>query len=167
MNILFAQIFALFSSLCLLVSFWQRKRKNILNLQILDSTFDIIQYVLLGAYTGCLISLLGAMRAYAFKKKSNKIFLILFITLYIIASILTFNTYISFLPLFAAIIYTLVVWNKEEKNIRFFSIFVFMLWMIYDILVKAYVSSITDVILIISNSIAFYKLDNKGVDRDE
>ena len=42
-----------------------------------------------------------------------------------------------------------------------------MLWMIYDILVKAYVSSITDVILIISNSIAFYKLDNKGVEWDE
>ena len=71
------------------------------------------------------------------------------------------------IPLFAAIIYTLVVWNKEEKNIRFFFFFFFMLWMIYDILVKAYVSSITDVILIISNSIAFYKLDNKGVDSYE
>ena len=63
----------------------------------------------------------------------------------------------------AALIYTTVTWNKKEKNIRLFSILVFILWFIYDILVKAYVSSITDVVLIISNTIAFYKLDIKKV----
>ena len=62
----------------------------------------------------------------------------------------------------AALIYTIVTWNKKEKNIRLFSILVFMLWFIYDILVKAYVSSITDIILIISNIMAFYNLDIKN-----
>ena len=162
MNIIIAQIFAFCSSLCLLISFWQRKRKNILNLQILDSSFDIIQYILLNAYTGCLISFLGALRAFVFKRTNNKLFLISFIILYISASIITFSGYISLLPLIASIMYTAVVWNKKEKNIRFFSIFVFLLWMIYDIIVKAYVSSITDIVLIISNIVAFYKIDIKG-----
>ena len=119
-----------------------------------------MQYFLLGAYTGSLISLLGATRAYTFSKTNNKCFLALF---YTIASIITFNGLISIIPLTAALIYTTVTWNKKEKNIRLFSILVFILWFIYDILVKAYVSSITDVVLIISNTIAFYKLDIKKV----
>ncbi len=162
MYFVLAQIFAFLSSLCLLVSFWQRKRKKILFFQTLDSTFDIIQYSLLGAYTGSLISLLGATRAYTFSKTNNKFFLFLFLLLYVIASIITFNGLISFLPLIAALVYTIVTWNKKEKNIRIFSILVFFLWLIYDILVKAYISSITDIILIVSNSLAFYKLDKKG-----
>ena len=162
MYFVLAQIFAFLSSLCLLVSFWQRKRKKILFFQTLDSTFDIIQYSLLGAYTGSLISLLGATRAYTFSKTNNKFFLFLFLLLYVIASIITFNGLISFLPLIAALVYTIVTWNKKEKNIRIFSILVFFLWLIYDILVKAYISSITDIILIVSNSLAFYKLYKKG-----
>lgn len=162
MNFILAQTFAFFSSLCLLFSFWQKKRKQILFFQILDSTFDILQYFLLGAYTGSLISLLGATRAYTFSKTNNKFFLILFLLLYTISSIITFNGLISIVPLIAALIYTIVTWNKKEKNIRLFSILVFILWFIYDILVKAYVSSITDIILIISNFLAFYKLDIKN-----
>lgn len=159
MYFVLAQIFALLSSICLLLSFWQRKRKQILHFQVLDSLFDIIQYLLLGAYTGSLISLLGSLRAYAFSKTNNTLWLILFLILYIIASIFTYNGLISLFPLMAALTYTLVVWNKKEKNIRLFSILVFLLWFIYDILVGAYVSSITDSILILSNIIAYYKLD--------
>lgn len=159
MNFILAQIFAFFSSLCLLLSFWQNRRKQILFFQILDSSFDILQYFLLGAYTGSLISLLGAMRAYTFSKTNNKFFLVLFLSLYIIASVITFDGIISIIPLSAALIYTMVTWNKEEKNIRLFSILVFVLWFIYDVLIKAYVSSITDIVLIISNSVALYKLD--------
>lgn len=164
MSFILAQIFALLSSLCLLISFWQKKRNKILFFQILDSSFDIIQYLLLGAYTGGLISLLGATRAYTFSKSNKKQFLFLFLTLYIIASIITFSGWESIIPLIAALIYTVVIWNKKEKNIRLFSILVFILWFIYDVLVKAYVSSITDIVLVISNTIAFYKLDfsNKG-----
>lgn len=162
MNLLLAQVFAFLSSSCLLISFWQKKRIKILFFQILDSAFDIIQYTLLGAYTGSLISLLGATRAYTFSKTNNKYFLFLFLLLYIIASLITFDGVISFIPLIAALVYTIVTWNKKEKNIRLFSILVFILWFIYDILVKAYVSSITDIVLVVSNFIAFYKLDLKN-----
>lgn len=161
MNVLIAQIFALCSSLCLLLSFWQKKRIKILFFQTLDSIFDIIQYFLLGAYTGSCISLLGALRAYTFSKTNYKFFLYLFLGLYTLASILTFDGMISIIPLLAALLYTLVTWNKKEKYIRMFSILVFSLWFLYDILVQAYVSSCTDLVLIISNSLALYKLDIK------
>lgn len=48
------------------------------------------------------------------------------------------------------------------KIIRAGSIFVFLLWFLYDLLVGAYVSLITDVILIVSNALAVYKLDIKN-----
>lgn len=157
-----AQVFAFLSSVCLLASFWQKKRERILTLQILDSLFDILQYFLLGAYTGGLISFLGAIRAYVFKRHNNHIYLWLFLTLYSIASFITFDGIISVIPLVAALTYTIIVWNKREKIIRAGSIFVFLLWFLYDLLVGAYVSLITDVVLIVSNLLAVYKLDIKS-----
>lgn len=167
MYFILAQVFALLSSTCLLISFWQKKRNKILFFQILDSTFDVLQYLLLGAYTGGAISLLGATRAYCFSKTTNKKFLYLFLGLYIVASLVTFDGAISLIPLLAALIYTIVVWNKKEKNIRLYSIFVFMLWLIYDVLVGAYVNSITDIVLIVSNIMAFNKLDRKVRNKEE
>ena len=161
MYFILAQVFALLSSTCLLISFWQKKRNKILFFQILDSTFDVLQYLLLGAYTGGAISLLGATRAYCFSKTKNKKFLYLFLGLYIVASLVTFDGAISLIPLLAALIYTIVVWNKKEKNIRLYSVFVFILWLIYDVLVGAYVNAITDIVLIVSNILAFNKLDRK------
>ena len=152
-NFILAQTFAFLSSLCLLFSFWKKKRKQILFFQILDSTFDILQYFLLGAYTGSLISLLGMACAFTFTKTNNRLFQALFLLLYMLVSIMTFNGLISIIPLIASLVYTIVTWNKKERNIRLFSIIVFLLWFIYDILVKAYVSSITDIILIISQSV--------------
>lgn len=105
--------------------------------------------------------MLGALRAYTFSKTNHKFFLYLFLGLYTLASILTFDGMISIIPLLAALLYTLVTWNKNEKYIRMFSILVFSLWFLYDILVQAYVSSCTDLVLIISNSLALYKLDIK------
>ena len=158
MNLLFAQVFAFLSSLCLLISFWQRKRKKILFFQMLDSLFDVFQYILLGAYTA---SLLGSTRAYFFSKFNKKIFLYIFLLLYIISAIITFNGLITVIPLIASLIYTVVIWNKKEKYIRLYSILVFILWLTHDILVEAYVSSIVDLVIIISNSIAIYKIDLK------
>ncbi|MBE5819796.1 MAG: YgjV family protein [Clostridiales bacterium] len=161
MNLLLAQVFALLSSLCLLISFWQKKRKNILFFQMLDSLFDVFQYIFLGAYTASLISLLGSTRAYFFSKFNKKVFLYIFLLLYIISAIITFNGLITVIPLIAALIYTVVIWNKKEKYIRLYSILVFILWLTHDILVEAYVSSIVDLVIIISNSIAIYKIDLK------
>ena len=167
MYFILAQVFALLSSTCLLISFWQKKRNKILFFQILDSTFDVLQYLLLGAYTGGAISLLGATRAYCFSKTTNKKFLYLFLGLYIVASLVTFDGAISLIPLLAALIYTIVVWNKKERNIRLYSIFVFILWLIYDVLVGAYVNAITDIVLIVSNIMAFNKIDRKVRNKEE
>lgn len=163
-NFYLAQLLALLSSFFLLISFWQKKRKKILFFQMLDSFFGVLQYLLLGAFTGGIINFLGAIRALFFSKSNNKYYLYLFLALYIIASLITFNGIKSLIPLLAALIYTVVIWNKEEKNIRFFSIFVFMLWFIYDFLVKAYVSFTTDIILILSNIFAInrYKMRLKN-----
>lgn len=160
-HFLLAQIFAFLSSLCLLFSFWQKRRKRILFFQMLDSCFDIIQYFLLGAYTGSIISFLGSVRAIIFLKKDEKFYLYLFLILYFIFSVITYNGIISLFPMCAALMYTVVIWNRKEKNIRLFSIFVFLLWFVYDVLMRAYVSCITDAILVLSNLLAYCKIDEK------
>lgn len=63
-----AQLFAVLSFVALLISYWQTKRSRILFYQILDSLFDVIQYFLLGGYTGSFINLIGALRAYFLEK---------------------------------------------------------------------------------------------------
>lgn len=158
-----AQLFAVLSFVALLISYWQTKRSRILFYQILDSLFDVIQYFLLGGYTGSFINLIGALRAYIFGKEYNtNDMLYIFLLLYMIIGVVTYDGILSILPTIAALFYTIVVWKGNPKQIRFAAIFVSIVWICYSYSVMAYMAMITEGILLCSNIIAIIKLDRKN-----
>lgn len=115
-----AQIFAILSFIALLTSYWQTKRSKILFYQILDSLFDVIQYFLLGGYTGSFTNLVGALRAYMFGKEYHSNYILyVFLLLYMMIGIVTYNGLLSLLPTMAALFYTVIVWkgNPPKKKI--------------------------------------------------
>lgn len=157
-----AQLFAILSFIALLISYWQTKRSKILFYQILDSLFDVVQYFLLGGYTGSFTNLIGAVRAYIFGKEYNSnVILYIFLCLYTLIGIVTYNGLFSLLPTIAALFYTVVVWKGNPKQIRIAAIFVSILWIIYSYSVMAYMAMITEGILLCSNLFAILYLDKK------
>lgn len=171
-----AQIFGLLGLAVMIYSLFQKQKNKMLWFVVLNGLFFGCQYFLLNAYSGMLSNFFGIIRTYICKEKENKKFLnkwfvvTLFIIGYIIIGIITFDGHIiSLLPIIAEILYVLTLWQKSVKTIRYGTLAMVILWLIYDVVVRAYPSLITDLIVMISTMIAIYvnDLKMKGMNKSE
>ena len=155
MAYIFSQICAILATIILGITYISKSKKNILFFCIISATMYGIQYLLLGAFTGMIVSFLNIIRAILFyfaneKKKANTIYSLIFLNvLFVISTIFTWGGLTSLLPLLASILFTYSLWQKEIKRYREMSIFVTTLWLIYDILVGTIFGCVSDGILII------------------
>ena len=162
-----AQIFGIIGSFAMILSSWQKKRKRILSFLLFDNLFYFLQYIILRAFSGAFVNLIGLVRLALFSKKGESKFfktnfpLYIVIFLYLIVNIFTYDGITSLFPAIAAIIYAFVLWQDKEKNIRKGTAITLFLWILYGVFVKAYVSATSDGIQFISALIAIYKLDIK------
>ena len=163
----FVQVIGVFAFLILLISFWQKDRKKILFLQAVMSILYALHYFLLGAYSGSIVNIIGIFRAYTFSKKNNNklyssnLVLYLFLVLFLVSGVITYDNIFSILPIIAALLYTLAIWNDKSSTIRIGSLFVSCIWIIYNIIVGSHVGYITESILLISTALSVLKLDVK------
>ena len=85
--------------------------------------------------------------------------------MYIVVNILlgasSYSSIIDIIPVSCAIIYCLTVCMNKESNIRKLMFSNQSLWLIYDIIVKAYMFSISNILTLISIIIAMYRYDYK------
>lgn len=117
----------------------------------------------LQAYTGCITIIISIIRNIIALKKKNKnenIILAIFIILYIVMGIITYNSIFSILPILASIIYVIGIWNGNENIIRKTGLINMYLWLIYSISTFAVAGAIHNIILIISTHIAIR--NNRG-----
>ena len=124
----------------------------------------------------CFLIFFGIIRTYICKEKENRDSLnkwyvvTFFIVGYIIIGFITFDGHIiSLLPIIAELIYVLALWQKSVKKIRYGTLLMVILWLIYDIVVKAYPSMITDLIVMTSTIVAICinDLKKKGMNKNE
>ena len=155
-----AQIIGLIAFVVSLIAYHKKDKKTILNNMVTSNILNLIHYLLLGAFSGCITKLLAIFRDYFIilkeknKKLSNSVYLIVFIILYIIATIFTYNGILSILPLVAAIIYIIFIWDGNEVIIKKTAFFCYFLWLIYNIFVLSIAGIVSNVISILSTLIA-------------
>lgn len=160
-----AQMFGLLGALSLLLSSWQTSKKKALVYISLDSLFYIIQYALLGAYSGLFSNIVSFIRTLTFYFKDqnkfiqNKITIFLIAIAYLLVGILTYDGITSIFPVVVSILYTLSLWQDDVKIIRYSTALLVLGWFIYNISVGAYSSSIVEFILLVSSLISIIKLD--------
>ena len=163
-----AQIIGLIAFVVSLIAYHKKDKKTILNNMVTSNILNLIHYLLLGAFSGCITKLLAIFRDYFIilkeknKKLSNSVYLIVFILLYIIATIFTYNGFLSILPLVAAIIYIIFIWNGNEVIIKKIAFFCYFLWLIYNIFVLSIAGIVSNIISIISTLIAIINTDKEG-----
>ena len=127
---------------------------------ITANIINLFHYLLLGAYSGCITKLLAIFRdCFIILKKNcnnflNYFYFIFFIIFYIIASIFTFNGILSILPLLAALIYTIFIWNGNELRLKKIAFICYFIWLIYNIFVMSISGIVSNVISIVSTLIA-------------
>ena len=158
-----AQILGFIYALFLMLSNFGKTTKQILLLQTVSFFFKGIHYYLLGGISGFLTSIVSMIRNIIFTKiKSNKMWTIIFILIYLVIGFLTYTTFGTLLPIIATIFYTIIVNKNNPSYLRWGMFITSVIWLLYNIYIISYGGIITQVVILVSNIIAIIKLDKKN-----
>lgn len=151
-----------------LIAYHFKTKKKILIISNIGCFFNILHYLLLGAYSGCTAKSITFIRnAFIVKKEknkklNNKLFFMLFTLLYIVFCILTYNGLYSVIPTIIAILYLICIWNGNELQVKRASFICSFLWIIYNIFIMSYAGIFTNTVLAISTGIAYFNERNNN-----
>lgn len=150
-----SQLFVLNNYLFAMLTYNVRKRKTILLFNMIAATSVLVGFALLGAYSGMAMSIITIIRTIIFliddkmngqsKEMMKKDWIIFFIvsTMCLVCAVFTYEKWWSMISIFATILYSYSVCQKNMFVYRVVGIPTSVAWIIYN----AYVKSIVGVVL--------------------
>ena len=168
------QIIGLFAVITFLLSYQQKKRQNIIIVNVISRCLYILQYILLGAFSGAVLDILGALSSVIagkkdteFIKKHKKLIIALVTIAMVVAGVtiaLINKSYLDLFSLTGVLLHTSAFWITNEKIIRRVSLLGSPFWFVYNLLSRAYGSAIGDILTICSIIIAMIRHRNTKSD---
>ncbi len=163
------QIIGIFAVILFLLSYQQKKRKNIILCNAISRVLYILQYLLLGAFEGAVLDILGTVssvmaqnRDKGFIKKHTKLAVIFINLVIVLAGLCLYKNIFSLCPILGVGLHTSAFWLRNEKTIRKVSFLGSPFWLIYNFASCAYGSAIGDILTMVSIGTAIYRYDIKG-----
>ncbi|MBQ7035713.1 MAG: YgjV family protein [Clostridia bacterium] len=164
------QIIGLFAVAMFLLSYQQKKRKNIILFNAISRCLYILQYLLLGAFSGAVLDILGTVSSVIAGKKHTK-FVQKHMTVILIAingcmilagGMIAFinGSWLDLFSLAGVLLHTGAFWLNDEKIIRRISLMGSPCWFIYNFFSQAYGSALGDIFTMCSIMIAMIRYKN-------
>ena len=154
--------------LMLVLSYQQKTRKWILICNITARSLFILQYILLFAFEGMALDLVGIVGSVLAQQKEkplirkNQTAIVIGVNALIIAvGIAMYRNLFSLLPLVAVLLQIDALWCSKEKHVRLLSLLAGPWWLVYNIYCSAYGSVAGDLMSLISLLIAMLRYDLK------
>ena len=143
-----------------LLSFQLKKRKQIVFTTFVSNGFFVLQYFLLGAYSGAVLDFLSAIFSFLANKKneethrklikiSSLIIMVIMICVGVTLAIIQ-NKLIELFPVIGAIFQTGRLWFNNEQTIRKCALLGTPFWLIYNYISAAYGAAVGTVLVMIS-----------------
>lgn len=165
--LIISQIIGLTAVALFLLSYQLKKRKQIVFVTCISNVLYVVQYVLLGAFSGAVMDLLSAVGSFLAGRKHSVNFakhtrLIAFANLALIAAAgiaiaVLRNDYIELLPVAGAIFQTGGLWCEKEQNIRKFGLIGAPFWLVYNLISQAYGAALGSMLVVGSAVIAIVR----------
>ncbi len=177
MNPFVAQAVGIVAMAFNILSYQQKNAKRIIAFQLFGALFFAINYLMLGAYIGALLNLVGFVRAILFLKKDKFHtdgigWLIAFGAAYVGAYLLNFtvlakeptlpNLLIECLPVIGMFATHLAFRHNSAKTIRRFCLISSVSWLIFNTIVVAIGAILCEVFSLVSIFIAMARFDKAG-----
>ena len=160
-----SQIIAFLGIVLSIVAFQQKKKTQILNFTIVSSLLYGIHYIFLNAWSGVANNMISVVRdcyVRRFGKKLHGIIpLLIFISAYVVLTIVTFDSWRSLLPLCAEIFYTIGVYYCNEQRLRIVKIVSCLLWLAFNSLVFSVIGIASDLLVIAFTLFAYIRYEKK------
>ena len=164
---LIPQFIGLLAVATFLLSYQQKKRKNIILFNVISRCLYILQYLLLGAFSGAVLDILGAVASVVAGKKHTGLIkkhltlVILLMNGLIVAAGLTIaiinQSWLDLFSLAGVLFHTGAFWLSSEKIIRRISLAGSPFWFVYNFLSHAYGSAVGDLLTMGSILLAMYR----------
>ena len=169
-----AQVFGIIGMLFNLLVFQQKSQRGVLICQFFAAATFAANYLMLGAFVGGILNLVGAARAvvFYFKDKTHAnsiIWLIIFILAFSASYPLTFlvfdteptvkNLIVEVLPAVAMIIITISLRLGSAKAVRFLGLFSSPMWLTYNIFSGSIGAIASEVLNLVSMVVGIIRFD--------
>lgn len=166
-NFIIAQIFGIIGIIFSVLSMQMKTKKNIMIMLLCLNLASALNFLFLDSISGSLVCFFGCIETivnYLFDSKNKRvpIYIIVFYVIVNIAlGLSTYHSPIDLLPIICALLYCATVCVKKESNIRKLMFANQSIWLVYDLIVKAYMFSISNVLTLVSIVIAYFRYDYK------
>ncbi len=166
------QAIGLVGTLLFFVSFQYRDNKKLFRVQFLSYLFYTVHLLLLGAFTGGLSYIINTFRSLClgsnWKFAQSKTMCWIICGMQFAALIITWNGWLSVLPVTANIAATIGGYTHNPRKIRIAGMFINSpLWIIYDIIVGSWAGILDEVVSEASMIISIIRYGWKNLDNVE
>lgn len=161
------QILSFIAIIINMIAVQLKTKKQILLTIVVANILFIISYILLEAYMGALtcgvvaIEIIINTMLEEKGKTTPKVFIILYLVIFVLLGVITFESFIDVLPIIASILFTVTLIQTKEKYVRLLILGNLILWIIYDFFVRAYLTAISDLFIISSTIIGIIRYEIK------
>ena len=156
------------------ISYQQKKRRNIVLFGAISRGLYVAQYFLLLAFEGAVLDILGTVASVfagrknkPFMKKHLKAVIVVLNVAMLVAGAFLYEDIVSLFPVIGVMLQTGAFWLDDEKQIRRMSLAGSPFWLAYNLINCAYGSVVGDVLCIVSLTVAMIRYDflKRGKDR--
>lgn len=162
-----AQIFGVIGIVCSVLSMQMKTKKNIMIMLAALSLASALNFLFLGSISGSLICFFAVLETfinYLYDSKNKKVpvyIIIIYVIVNIVLGLVSYKGLLDIVPIACALLFCATVCTKREYNIRKIMFANQSLWLVYDIIVKAYMFSVSNVLTLISIIISIIRYDLK------
>ena len=182
MTYIIAQGFGILGMVANFLSFQQKKQRGAITFQFFAALLFAINFLMLEAYVGALLNVIGVIRAIVFVnrdklKADHPAWLIFFVLAFGSAYPLVFtvfnkefnalNAIIEILPVIAMILSTISFRMTRARDIRRFGLFSSPMWLTYNIFCFSIGAIISEILNLISIIIGIFRFDLKRKHKNE
>ena len=171
-----SQVFTIIMYILLATTYYLKDRKKILVLNFLGLVANIVVYILLNAWTGFAMTVVALIRNIIFILDENKngkrqnitradiIILVILYVISVVSAVFTYDGFFSLLSVFATMLYTYSVWQKNTKIYKLLGIPTGILWISYNVYIMSIFGIILESVLLIC-SIIGYVLETRKMNK--
>jgi hypothetical protein len=161
-----------------ILSYLNKNQRGIMIFQLLATAFFAVHFLMLDAITGCLLNVLGVVRAAVYSQRSTRRWAAHPVWIYIFSAaafaiyVLSFTVFgkepsvwvliLELLPVIATAVTSVSYRMPGGAQVRLLSLFSSPLWLIYNACNGSIGGSVSDSLSIISIFVGMYKHDRKG-----
>ena len=161
-----AEIIGCGAILSVFFMFQQTERKRLIFCKLIIDFLWIAHFLLLGGYTIVCTTVIAVFRELVFINRHKPFFkssawLWLFIGLYTITPIFTWEGIYSIFPVISSIIATVSLWLESVKKTKVISLFVSSSQLVYEVALNSYSAMSYEIVTIISILISFFRTRDK------